>query len=59
MHLFDLFNPAGATAKLACSARPDAPVVPWQPKSPRPHRVRRQAKTILRRSAERLAPVTE
>ena len=51
-----------ATAHLARSAAPDAPVVPFtaaSPSSPAPRVLRRRLAAILRRSAERLAPVAE
>ena len=41
----------------ARSAQPDAPVIPWQPKSPSSRRFRRPG-SVLRRSQQQ-APVTE
>ena len=50
-----------AAGRVACSAAPDAPVVPstasGQSAGPAPGVVRRHVAAILRRSAERPAPV--
>jgi hypothetical protein len=52
--MIDLIYGPRATARLASSARPDAPVVPVV--SPAPPRTRSVAAALLRRAADRLAP---
>jgi hypothetical protein len=56
MYLIFLADPAAiATAKVARSALPDAPVIPWQPKSPSaPRRFSRHVASVLRRPAGRV-----
>jgi hypothetical protein len=51
--MIDLVYGPRATARLATSARPDAPVVPA---SSAPPRTRSVAAALLRRAADRLAP---
>ena len=52
--MLDLIYGPRAVARLANSARPDAPVIPDA--APAPARTRSMAAALLRRAADRLAP---